>query len=357
MVSLSSLLGLDRTLFTYKSPDGTEEKVTLRSWLGLDLELFSYRSADDIQSKNRQLMQKIKDDNPRYEPDLIISVYRGGHNAMRIACDHYFPGIVKEKKFYMICITSYTGIGETSNLVLTHPLPRREKVLGKNILLVEDLSDTGVSLAAELYHIYSRALDEMRQPINQMKGDPGNEGVYQNMEREHQRLSGRLQELKIALTVKDKEKRIEATKEVMKTGLQSEFEKYVNVNVAAAYIKPWTISIPDFWVELIPAWIMNAYEEQEMTKSIMDNKKLTSRQKRRTLLRTGISVRMLNQYLKNFHRDVKLETGEDDPRYRELTPREKYLECPYFRILNRLQYSVKKHRESKKFKIEHLELF
>ena len=325
--------------------------VDFRSLLGLDFQLFSYQSANDIETKNRELMQQIKDHDPSYKPDLCISVHRGGHYAIRIALDHYFPELVENKNFHMICLSSYTGIAKTSKLNLSRGIPRDVSVLGEHVILVEDLSDKGFSFVKELHHIYSKTLDEVRRTIKPLKSEVDGE-TYEFYEREVDRLSNRLKELEESLSIENEGERAKAVTEIMQTGIRSEFENYVHVITAAAYIKPWTVFVPDFYIEIIPAWIVNSYEEQEVVKTIINNGELTLRQRRQTLLRTGISPRRINRYLKNLDREEFNKTKQHDPRYRKLGRRE-YLECPILRGVNNLQLSITKFKASRKFKKEH----
>ena len=245
--------------------------------------VYYFQSANEIQETNRMLVQKIKDRDSSFDPDLVVSVFRGGLYALRVALDYYFTKAVKDRNYYVIDVSRYTGIQKTGHAGVRQQLPDDVELYGKTLLLIEDLSDFGVSLYMELHHIYSKLLQQMKKKEMIVSDESARlEAVLSRIEAETSK-----GETNIPRT--------------LKTELQSSFGKYCKVVTACAYIKPWTSFIPDFYKKLIPAWIANSYEEQEIVYSILNDSSKTEKQKRAAMMRTGISGSNLDQYLKNFN--------------------------------------------------------
>jgi hypothetical protein len=93
----------------------------------------------------RKLAFMINDDN--FQPDVIVAIARGGYVPARILCDfldvktlasirieHYLPGASKQK---MARLTDPLGID----------------IKGKNVLLVDDVNDTGDTLELAVHHL------------------------------------------------------------------------------------------------------------------------------------------------------------------------------------------------------------
>jgi len=82
-----------------------------------------------------------------FRPDLIVGVSRGGWAPGRILSD-----LLENTHTANIKIEFYTGLGKTSRKpVVTQPIT--EDITHKNILVVDDVSDTGESLLLALDHV------------------------------------------------------------------------------------------------------------------------------------------------------------------------------------------------------------
>ena len=105
----------------------------------------------------RKLAYMIVDDN--FKPDVIVAIARGGYVPARILCDflavstlasirieHYLPGASKQK------------IAR-----LTDPLAIN--ITGKNVLLVDDVNDTGDTLELAVKHLQEFSPKEVKVAI------------------------------------------------------------------------------------------------------------------------------------------------------------------------------------------------
>jgi hypoxanthine phosphoribosyltransferase len=89
-------------------------------------------------------------------PDLIVGVSRGGWAPGRILSD-----LLENTHTVNIKIEFYLGIGKTSRKpVVTQPLS--DDVAGKNVLVVDDVSDTGESLKVALSHMKEKGASGVR---------------------------------------------------------------------------------------------------------------------------------------------------------------------------------------------------
>ncbi|MCD6430903.1 MAG: phosphoribosyltransferase, partial [Deltaproteobacteria bacterium] len=105
----------------------------------------------------RKLAYMINDDN--FQPDVIVAIARGGYVPARILCDfldvnslasirieHYLPGASKQK------------IAR-----LTDPLAIDIK--GKNVLVVDDVNDTGDTLEVAMHHLKEFSPKDVRVAV------------------------------------------------------------------------------------------------------------------------------------------------------------------------------------------------
>lgn len=95
-------------------------------------------------SASRELAQAIVDDG--YEADIIVSVARGGlipGGALGYALDI--------KDLHVLNVEFYTGIGTTlSEPRILPPVPDYHGMGGKKVLVVDDVADSGKTLALVL---------------------------------------------------------------------------------------------------------------------------------------------------------------------------------------------------------------
>lgn len=91
-----------------------------------------------------------------FEPEVIVGVSRGGWVPARVLCDLLNAPILAN-----IGIEFYTGIGQTKRRPkLTQPLST--VVLGKEVLLVDEVADTGRSLKLAEEEILKEEAKEVR---------------------------------------------------------------------------------------------------------------------------------------------------------------------------------------------------
>ena len=110
-------------------------------------------SWDDIEIHCRKITKDIK--NANFEPDVIISVGRGGMVPARILSD--MLGI---SEVHLFEIESYTGVGLRMNKPKIQPF--NFIVEGKNVLVVDDLIDKGITIQATLEKMKERKVKELK---------------------------------------------------------------------------------------------------------------------------------------------------------------------------------------------------
>jgi len=115
-----------------------------------DLNLL-HTSWEDVESLSEELALMIIESG--YEPEVIVAISRGGFDPARILCDQL--GI---RRLASVQVEFYSGVQDTAEKPrIVYPL--NADVKGERVLLVDDVSDTGVSLEAAKDHV--------------LQGDPG----------------------------------------------------------------------------------------------------------------------------------------------------------------------------------------
>ena len=118
-----------------------------------DLKLL-HNSWDEVVSLVTQITGQIKECN--FDPDIVIAMSRGGFNPARILCDH-----LNIKRLASIQIEYYTGIGTTTKT--PHVVfPLNADVEGLNVLIVDDVADTGHSLRLAIEQIQKNRPQAMK---------------------------------------------------------------------------------------------------------------------------------------------------------------------------------------------------
>jgi uncharacterized protein len=95
----------------------------------------------------RRLAHRVRDS--AYRPEVIVAIGRGGHMPARILSD--FLGQMDLTGFK---IEHYRGASKQVTANVRYPLAAA--VAGRRVLLVDDVSDSGDTLAVALEHLYSR---------------------------------------------------------------------------------------------------------------------------------------------------------------------------------------------------------
>jgi hypothetical protein len=102
----------------------------------------------DIEEQCRDIAKELK---KRKVPfDIIVGIARGGWVPARILSD-----LLGNDEMYTVRVKFYKSVGETAERpLILHPT--QFDITGKKILLVDDISDTGKSLAAAVEHLKKR---------------------------------------------------------------------------------------------------------------------------------------------------------------------------------------------------------
>ncbi|MEM3715938.1 MAG: phosphoribosyltransferase [Candidatus Bathyarchaeia archaeon] len=113
----------------------------------IDIE-FEAPSWDEIYELLLSLADMIKRDS--FKPDLIVGISRGGWPPARVMSD-----LLGNVELASVRVEFYRGVAETGDEpAITQPLP--VSVEGKNVLVVDDVADTGRSLKVACSHIMER---------------------------------------------------------------------------------------------------------------------------------------------------------------------------------------------------------
>lgn len=105
-------------------------------------------SWDDVEEQCRVLAREIKERAVAF--DIIIGIARGGWVPARI-----LSGILGNDEVDTVRVRFYEAVGKTSKEpLIVHPT--QIDISGKNILLVDDIADTGKSLIATIKHLQVR---------------------------------------------------------------------------------------------------------------------------------------------------------------------------------------------------------
>lgn len=114
---------------------------------------FLHLSWDDIQALSEALAEKIRASG--YKPDLIVAVSRGGFDPARILCDQ-----LDVRRLASVQLEAYDGMIRRPEPIVV--LPVNVDLTGKRALLVDDVSDSGASLAKAKEHLMERRAVEVR---------------------------------------------------------------------------------------------------------------------------------------------------------------------------------------------------
>ncbi|WP_336003111.1 phosphoribosyltransferase [Halorientalis halophila] len=100
-----------------------------------------------------------------FEPDVVVALARGGWFAGRCLCD--FLGLDDLTSLKM---EHYVGAAEkTDEPQVRYPMPEGS-VAGKDVLIVDDIADTGGSISRAHEYVTERDCDEVRTATLQLLG-------------------------------------------------------------------------------------------------------------------------------------------------------------------------------------------
>ena len=93
-----------------------------------------------------------------FHPDIVVAIARGGYIPARLLCDQ-----LNLYNLTSLRITHYTGAEKSSQARIVSPLG--VDIENKNVLLVDDVSDSGDTLQLALQHINGLAPRELRTAV------------------------------------------------------------------------------------------------------------------------------------------------------------------------------------------------
>src|SRR5438876_9706347 len=109
---------------------------------------------DEIYQMLLDLAQQIKRN--KYEPEVIVGVSRGGWPPARVMSD-----LLQNPNLANMRVEFYKDIGvRNTKPRVTQPVTI--EVVGKRVLVVDDVSDTGQSLRAVADHLQRKPVKELR---------------------------------------------------------------------------------------------------------------------------------------------------------------------------------------------------
>ncbi|AGB36466.1 phosphoribosyltransferase [Natronococcus occultus] len=116
---------------------------------------------DYIYSLCRDVSDEVRRDD--FEPDVIVALARGGWFAGRCICD--FLGLDDLTSLKM---EHYVGTAEKSGEpTVRYPMPEGS-VEGKDVLIIDDIADTGGSIERAYEYVDERGADEVRTATLQL---------------------------------------------------------------------------------------------------------------------------------------------------------------------------------------------
>ncbi|MFB6110957.1 MAG: phosphoribosyltransferase [Halobacteriaceae archaeon] len=119
---------------------------------------------DYIYDLCRDVSVQVKDD--EFEPDVVVALARGGWFAGRCLCD--FLGLDDLTSLKM---EHYVGTAEKAEEpTIRYPMPEGS-VAGKNVLIVDDIADTGGSITRAQEYVHERDADAVRTGTLQLLGN------------------------------------------------------------------------------------------------------------------------------------------------------------------------------------------
>ncbi len=108
---------------------------------------------NDILEMTMKLADKITRDG--YRPEVLVSIFRGGMVIAR-----YLSDFLDVREIRSVRIEHYSALEKREGARIVEPL--RERVDGKRVLVVDDVADTGDSLAEAVRHVREMGASEVR---------------------------------------------------------------------------------------------------------------------------------------------------------------------------------------------------
>ncbi len=121
-------------------------------------ELVSWDQANLLAWK---LSQRIKESG--FDPDLVVAIGRGGYVPARVICDHLLHDLLTDIK-----IEHWGAAGEKKKqAIIRYPLVA--EAVGKKVLIVDDITDTGDTLELAVRHVRDLGAEEVQTAVLQHK--------------------------------------------------------------------------------------------------------------------------------------------------------------------------------------------
>ena len=109
---------------------------------------------DDVYSLTKDVSEEIKETG--WQPDMIIGIARGAWVPSRIMCD--FLGVTE----LLSIKVSHWGVTATPDQKAKVKYPVREDLSGENVLIVDDISDTGDTLEVAVEDVKEQNPDDVK---------------------------------------------------------------------------------------------------------------------------------------------------------------------------------------------------
>ncbi len=93
-----------------------------------------------------------------FHPDIVVAIARGGWIPARLLCDH-----LDLFNLVSVRIAHYTGAAKSEQARMVNPLG--VDIRDKNVLLVDDVSDSGDTLQLALQHLREHSPRELRLAV------------------------------------------------------------------------------------------------------------------------------------------------------------------------------------------------
>ena len=109
---------------------------------------------DYMDSLCRKVGRQILDDD--FEPEIIVALAKGGWFAGRVLCD-----LLGLDELTSLKVEHYLGIDERKEVSVRY-VPSKEDVKGRNVLIVDDIANTGMSIRRAREEIERLGASEVR---------------------------------------------------------------------------------------------------------------------------------------------------------------------------------------------------
>ncbi len=123
---------------------------------------------EQMRQFNLDLVKQILQSGPSF--DRVIALSRGGLTWSRTFADG-----LRVPEISTIRIRTYEGIGQVGKPIITQPL--RDKIKGETVIVLDEVTETGVTLAVAIPHIKRRRPKEMRTATFCYKPDSNQSSV------------------------------------------------------------------------------------------------------------------------------------------------------------------------------------